>query len=215
MEKTNRLQLISTEEKSDIHKDPPQGFKSFYSYELRQQGKIEFKPDFEKVKGTVPFGSFLSFIACGSSFHAALAANHFFKKLKTFKKINIYDPAELTPGDIIDHENVVLISQSGETKDLINVIDDCNKIEGVKTIGIINVEGSTISRKVDFPIYIKVGREVSVAATKSMFHQTLNLIRLATEIAEKKNTADMNIIKEIRDELQSIPGLVDKTIENV
>ena len=74
---------------------------------------------------------------------------------------------------------MVLISQSGETKDLINVISDCQKIEGVKTIGIINVEGSTIARKVDFPIYIKVGREVSVAATKSMFHQMLNLIMLS------------------------------------
>ncbi len=60
------------------------------------------------------------------------------------------------------------------------MIDGCKKIDGVKTIGIINVEGSTIARKVDFPIYIKVGREVSVAATKSMFHQTLNLIMLAT-----------------------------------
>ena len=51
-----------------------------------------------------------------------------------------------------------MISQSGETKDLINIISDCQQIEGVKTIGVINVEGSTIARKVDFPIYIKVGR---------------------------------------------------------
>lgn len=52
----------------------------------------------------------------------------------------------------------MVISQSGETKDLSNVIADCKKIKGVKTIGIINVEGSTIARKVDYPIYIKVGR---------------------------------------------------------
>ena len=180
MMNSKRLINISKEEKKDVQKNPPEGYKSFYSYELRQQGSIVFKPDFDHVKGTVPFGPFLSFIACGSSFHAALAANHFFKKLKTFKKINIYDPAELTEGDIVDHETVVLISQSGETKDLINVIDGCKSIEGVKTIGIINMEGSTIARKVDFPIYIKVGRETSVAATKSMFHQTLNLIMLAT-----------------------------------
>lgn len=59
-------------------------------------------------------------------------------------------------------------------------------MQGTKTIGIINVEGSTIARKVDFPIYIKVGREVSVAATKSMFHQCLNLIMLSLEVARKK-----------------------------
>jgi glucosamine--fructose-6-phosphate aminotransferase (isomerizing) len=55
-------------------------------------------------------------------------------------------------------------------------MEDCKNIDGVKTIGIINVEGSTLARKVDFPIYIKVGREVSVAATKSILHQTFNLI---------------------------------------
>lgn len=79
-----------------------------------------------------------------------------------------------------------MISQSGETKDLINIIEECKKIDGVNTIGIINVEGSTIARKVTFPIYIKVGREVSVAATKSMFHQSLNLVQLAVEVATKK-----------------------------
>lgn len=88
----------------------------------------------------------------------------------------------------------MLISQSGETKDLINVISDCQSIEGVKTIGIINVEGSTIARKVDFPIYIKVGREVSVAATKSMFHQMMNLIMLAIEVATVKQSAPKNLI---------------------
>jgi glucosamine--fructose-6-phosphate aminotransferase (isomerizing) len=53
----------------------------------------------------------------------------------------------------------------------------------VKTVGIINVEGSTLARQVDYPIYIKVGREVSVAATKSFFHQVLNLLEYATLVA--------------------------------
>lgn len=141
------------------------------------------------------FGPYLTFIACGSSYYAALASHFFYKKLKTFKKVTFFDPAELVEGDIIENETVVLISQSGETKDLINVIENCKQIEGVKTIGIINVEGSTIARKVDFPIYIKVGREVSVAATKSMFHQSLNLIELALEVASKKKSAPEELIR--------------------
>ena len=48
-----------------------------------------------------------------------------------------------------------------------------------------------MARKVDFPIYIKVGREVCVAATKSFFHQVLNMIQFATEVAEKKQSAPM------------------------
>lgn len=82
-----------------------------------------------------------------------------------------------------------MISQSGETKDLINIVQDCKTKKNVKTVGIINVEGSTLARKTDYPIYIKVGREVSVAATKSFFHQVLNLIYYATLVAEKKQSA--------------------------
>ena len=83
----------------------------------------------------------------------------------------------------------------------------------MKTIGVINVEGSTLARKVDFPIYIKVGREVAVAATKSMFHQVLNLIRFATEVSEKrfekedKESSEKSdpLIKSLREELQLVP----------
>ncbi len=42
--------------------------------------------------------------------------------------MNIVDPVELDPNDITDHETVVLISQSGETKDLINIVADCKRI---------------------------------------------------------------------------------------
>lgn len=73
---------------------PPEPFKSFYSYEIRQQGEIQFNPEFERVKA-LNFGNYLTFIACGSSMYAALAAQYYFKKFKTFTKVSIYDPAEL------------------------------------------------------------------------------------------------------------------------
>ena len=106
-----------------------------------------------------------------------------------------------------------MISQSGETKDLINIVGKCRDKPNVNTIGIINVEGSTLARKVDFPIYIKVGREVAVAATKSFFHQALNLIQFATEVAEQKRSAPIETIDEIRSELLDMPMKVQETIE--
>lgn len=122
-------------------------------------------------------------LACGSSYYAGYTSEPFFKLLKCFKKFHVVDPAELDQHDITENETVVVISQSGETKDLIRIVDDLKTKENVNTIGIINVEGSTIARKVDFPIYIGVGRETCVAATKSFFHQVLNLIQFATEVA--------------------------------
>ena len=97
-----RLQQITVEEKKDIKAKPPSGYKTFYSYELRQQALIGFNPEFERVKA-VPFGPYISFIACGSSFYAALASQHFYKKLKTFKKVAVFDPVELSPGDICEN----------------------------------------------------------------------------------------------------------------
>lgn len=134
-----------------------------------------------------------------------MASVWFFKHLKCFKKINVCDPVDLEPEDITENEAVVMISQSGETKDLINIVQDCKNKKNVKTVGIINVEGSTLARKTDYPIYIKVGREVSVAATKSFFHQVLNLIEYSTLVAEKKQSADMSLIKEIRQNLLDTP----------
>lgn len=142
---------------TEVLKEPPKPFERFYEYEIRQQGQIEFRPDFEKLN-QISFGDYLSMIACGSSYYAAMASVWYFKHLKCFKKVNIYDPVDLEPEDITENEAVVMISQSGETKDLINIVQDCKTKKNVKTVGIINVEGSTLARKTDYPIYIKVGR---------------------------------------------------------
>ena len=61
-------------------------------------------------------------IACGSSFYAAQSSEYFFKKLNCFKKVHILDPVELELQDITENETVFLISQSGETKDLIQIV---------------------------------------------------------------------------------------------
>lgn len=55
---------------------------------------IKFDPDFQKLK-QIQFGDYLSMIACGSSYYAAMSTVHLFKSLGCFKKINVYDPVEL------------------------------------------------------------------------------------------------------------------------
>jgi glucosamine 6-phosphate synthetase-like amidotransferase/phosphosugar isomerase protein len=51
-----------------------------------------------------------------------------------------------------------------------------------------------------------------VAATKSFFHQVLNLIYYATLVAEKKQSADMTLIKEIRQNLLNTPAVAEQSI---
>lgn len=155
--KGERLWEISEKDKESALTKVPEPFKYWFNYEVRQQSQIKFQPEVSRVKA-LNFGDFLTMIACGSSYHAATASEHFFKALRCFKKVLITDPAELQKDDIDDNETTLLISQSGETKDLIKIVDACKSKKKVTTIGIINVEGSTLARKVDYPIYIKVGR---------------------------------------------------------
>ena len=119
-----RLKVISNND--EVLKVPPKPYERFYEYEIRKQATIPFKPDFSRVKA-IPFGPYMTLLGCGSSYYAACASHHFFKLLKTFKKINIIDPVELAEDDIIPGETVAMISQSGETKDLINIVENCKK----------------------------------------------------------------------------------------
>ena len=66
---------------------------------------------------------------------------------------------------------------------MLGALEQTKKVDGVKTIGVINVVGSALARSVDCPIYTNVGREVAVAATKSFTHQILNLLAIAVRIA--------------------------------
>jgi hypothetical protein len=54
----------------------------------------EFKRDFEKLS-QINFGDYLSMIVCGSNYYAAMPAVWYFKHLKCFKKIDVYDPVDL------------------------------------------------------------------------------------------------------------------------
>jgi len=70
-------------------------------------------------------------------------------------------------GPIISGEDLLLvISQSGETADVLAALKEA-KIKGAKTLGIINVVGSTVAREVDSGIYLHAGPEIGVASTKA------------------------------------------------
>lgn len=86
--------LVVIDNNTEVLKEPPKPYERFYEYEIRQQGEIQFKPDFEKLS-QISFGDYLTMIACGSSYYAAQSSIWHFKHLKCFKKISVYDPVDL------------------------------------------------------------------------------------------------------------------------
>lgn len=125
------------------------------------------------------------FVGCGSAFYAAQIAAHAMESIGRVKSraLNAGELQYFNP-IITNNTYLVAISQSGETADTIGCIN-YYKNNGAKTIGIVNVVNSSISRIVDSGIYIRAGFEVSVASTKALTNQILNCLLMAYSIGQK------------------------------
>ena len=115
-------------------------------------------------------------LGCGTSYFAGLYGMYYFKQLCNFNTVQVYDGAEFSDIDIpkLGNNAFILISQSGETKDLHRCIEIA-KNNNIVTIGIINVVDSLIAREVDCGIYCNAGKEVGVASTKAFTSQVVCL----------------------------------------
>lgn len=122
-------------------------------------------------------------VGSGSSYHACLIGSTFFSRLAGTLAIPTipqqfveqYGPA-LGPDDV-----AVYVSQSGETKDVLNALGYGTSM-GVKALGLVNVLGSTLTRKVSAYLPLACGWEISVPATKTYTNQVIALMALAAKV---------------------------------
>jgi glucosamine--fructose-6-phosphate aminotransferase (isomerizing) len=134
-------------------------------------------------------------LGCGTSYFSGLYGMYYFKQLCNFNTVQVFDGAEFNEYDIpnIGTTAFILVSQSGETKDLHRCIEIA-KNHSITTMGIINVVDSLIAREVDCGIYCNAGKEVGVASTKAFTSQVICLSMTAIwfsglhKINEQKRT---------------------------
>ena len=165
---------------------------------------ISLKFDFGKINKIV-------LIACGTSWHSALIGKYL---IESITKIPVevdyaseyrYRKPIINPDDL-----VVAISQSGETADTLAAIK-LAKQKGAKTMGIVNVVGSSITREVDSGMYLHVGPEIGVASTKAFTSQVLALILFALYIKYKKQEILENSFVE---EINTLFPKIEEVLEN-
>lgn len=122
----------------------------------------------------------LILLGCGTSYNAGLLGINYFKDLCNFNTIQIFDGAEFTEKDIPKNGKtaIILLSQSGETKDLHRCIK-IGKDNNLFLIGVINVIDSMIARDVHCVCYLNVGREIAVASTKAFTGQVTVLAMIS------------------------------------
>ncbi len=121
----------------------------------------------------------LVFVACGSSWHAALLGKYWLEKYARIP-VSVELASEFRYRDPVLRAGVLVvgISQSGETADTLAVIHDM-KSRGVPTIAVTNVRGSSISRDADGVFFTAAGPEIGVASTKAFLTQFLTLLVFA------------------------------------
>ncbi|KAI3380353.1 hypothetical protein SNEBB_003321 [Seison nebaliae] len=154
----------------------------------------------------------LLFIACGTSYHSAVATRQLMEELSELPVM-----VELA-SDFLDRQTPVFrddicffISQSGETADSLVALRYC-KGRGALIIGITNTVGSSICRESHCGIHINAGPEIGVASTKAYTSQFIALVMFAVVLSQD-SISKTKRRHEILNDLKKLPDLVKKVLK--
>ncbi len=127
------------------------------------------------------------FVACGTAHKAAMCAEYYFAEISG-RKINVVPASEMPSFErfINDKTAIIAVSQSGETADVLEILERGKKA-GAKILALTNVESSSMARLADVHIPINAGPEKAVASTKATTAQMAILFLLAYADAGKLN----------------------------
>lgn len=153
-------------------------------------------------------------IACGSAYHVGMTAQYVLEDL-TGISVRVELASEFRyRKPIMDPRGLaVVISQSGETADSLAALREAKKL-GVRTLGIINVVGSSIAREADHVFYTLAGPEISVATTKAYSTQLMAVYALALQLAIVREKITEEQYENYIAELQTIPEKIQKILED-
>lgn len=151
-------------------------------------------------------------VGCGTAYYAGLLASYYMEQLIPDITTEVVIASEYRYRSFhLPKDSVALIvSQSGETADTLACLREIKK-RGVKTLGIVNVIGSTIAREVDGGTYVHAGPEISVASTKAFTAQVVTMLMFAGMLAEYHG-GNVELIHKFAKELSILPKEIEKTL---
>jgi glucosamine--fructose-6-phosphate aminotransferase (isomerizing) len=151
-------------------------------------------------------------VACGTSWHAALAGKFMIERLARVPVEVDYGSEFRYRNPIVDKNTLtVVISQSGETADTLAAQREA-KHKGSKTLAICNVVGSMITREASGTIITHAGPEIGVASTKAFTGQLTALFLLAMYLGQTRETLSMEASRKLVDQLLRIPAQLEEIL---
>ncbi|MDI6768526.1 MAG: glutamine--fructose-6-phosphate transaminase (isomerizing) [Anaerolineales bacterium] len=220
------------------------GYPHFMLKEIHEQAQVarelihllDGSPDVQLLVEKMKSARHLYLIGCGTSYHAASVGSVYIAQLAGRAAIPVLAPqfiAQYAPA--VGYEDVgIFVSQSGETKDVLNALEAAEK-RGMACYGLANVVGSTLTKATSFCLPLCCGYEISVPATKTFTNQVVTFLYLAyrmagldtppgldTGFAHSTNggypstgSRQRSTTSSGRRALDSIPDLMEQTIEMV
>ena len=152
-------------------------------------------------------------VACGTSYHACLAASYMFSKLAFLATYPVIASEFIEQhGKSVNIDSTILaVSQSGETADTLAAVNAARQ-RAATILGLTNVIGSTLTRVSRVYISQQSGPEIGVAATKTFTSQLSVLAQLALRLAKKRGKISQDEMDFIEAKLKKLPGIVETVI---
>lgn len=153
-------------------------------------------------------------VACGSSYHVGIAAQYIIEDLvKIGVRVELASEFRYRNPLLKKDDLVIIISQSGETADSLEALREAKK-QGVRTLAVVNVIGSSIAREADNVFYTLAGPEIAVATTKAYSTQLVACYILAVQLAFIKQKIDGEKYAYYINELQLLPEKMQKALDD-
>ena len=151
--------------------------------------------------------------ACGTSWHSALIGEMMLEELARIPVEVEYASEFRYRNPIITPRTLcIVISQSGETADTLAAMREAKR-RGAKTLGLVNVVGSTIAREDDGGVYLHAGPEIGVASTKAFTSQVVALALFTLKLARKR---DLSVVRgrEIAQAMHNLPAQIQQVLDH-
>lgn len=153
-------------------------------------------------------------IACGSAYHVGMAAQYVFEDMvRVPVRVELASEFRYRNPILNPKALAIIISQSGETADSLAALRLC-KENNIRTLGIVNVVGSSIARDADNVFYTLAGPEISVATTKAYSTQLIASYALAIQFAKVKGTISEEQYAAYIKELETLPDKIQRIIDD-
>ena len=216
-----------TEIKWDAEAAEKGGYEHFMLKEIHEQPKVVRDTINSVVKdGKIDFSeiglsdeemkeiSQIYIVACGSAYHVGMAVQYVIEDFTSIPvRVELASEFRYRKMTLVKDSLVIIISQSGETADSLAALREA-KEKGIKTLGIVNVVGSSIAREADNVFYTLAGPEISVATTKAYSTQLIAGYLLAMQFAVARGELEEAKCEELLKELYTIPEKIEKILED-